>query len=388
MGGGRAPDPGSPTPRQEAPPPPPRAPSSRPHSAQAQQARARAVGLVTGPHAHIRHTHSQWALGSGRPPQRTGAGGWGSARPTTPHSQARGAPPPPGALDPPPQRAKPARKSARCGVGDGSPRPHPPHPQEVGSGPWPHAPVDRRSGMGERPTPDAPHTGKRHPPPGALVPPPQHVRARAVGLVTGPHVCTPHIHSQWVVGPGPRPNGRAVGDGRALSPGRPTHGQEASPPLGALLPPPQHARARAVGLVTGPHAHTPRTHSQWVVGPGRPPERTGGQGGEKARPRTPHTQTRGAPPRAPLCRPHSAQSQLARARAVRLVTCPHAHSPPPTVSGYWAPAARPKGRALGGRKAPDPGRPTHRPEAPPPRRPRAAPTVRKASSQEHRLWGW
>ena len=80
----------------------------------------------------------------------------------------------------------------------------------------------------------------------------------------------------------------------------------------------QLSRARAVGLVTGPHARTPRTHSQWVLGPGRLPHRTGGQGWESARPRTLHTQARGAFP--------------------------------------W--------------------------------HPRAAPTARKASSQERALWGW
>ena len=56
----------------------------------------------------------------------------------TPRQEA----PPPGTLVPPPQRAKPARKSARCGVGDGSPRPYSPHPQPVGSGPRPHARKD------------------------------------------------------------------------------------------------------------------------------------------------------------------------------------------------------------------------------------------------------
>ena len=60
--------------------------------------------------------------------------------------------------------AKPARKSARCGVGDGSPRPHLPHPQQVGSGPRPQALKDGQSGVEERPTPDAPHPGKRRPP--------------------------------------------------------------------------------------------------------------------------------------------------------------------------------------------------------------------------------
>ena len=149
---------------------------------------------------------------------------------TTPRQEAS----PPGTLMPPPQRAKPARRSARCGVGDGSPRPHPPHPQRVGIGPRPRAQKDEWSGVGGRPTPDAPHPGKRRPP-----------RAPS---------CRPHSAQS------------------------------------------QLARARAVGLVTGPHARTPRTHSQWVVGPGRTPERTSGRGWESARPRTPHTQARGAPP--------------------------------------------------------------------------------------------
>ena len=137
----------------------------------------------------------------------------------------------------PPQRARPARKSARRGVGDGSPCPHPPHPQPVGSGPRPHARNDERSGVGEPPSPDAQHPGKKRPP-----------RAPS---------CRPHSAQS------------------------------------------QLARARAVRLVTGPHAGTPRTHSQWVVGPGRTPERTSGWGWESARPRTPHTQAGGAPPRHP-----------------------------------------------------------------------------------------
>ena len=149
--------------------------------------------------------------------------------------------PPLSALVPPPQRTKPARKSARCRVGDGSPRPHPPHPQPVGSGPRPHARRDEWSGVGERPTPDAPHPVKRRPP-----------RAPS---------CRPHNTQS------------------------------------------QLARARAVGLVTGPHARSPRTHSQWVVGPGRTPERTSGRGWESARPRGPHTQARGAHPGHPHAAP-------------------------------------------------------------------------------------
>ena len=159
--------------------------------------------------------------------------------------------PPPGTLIQPPQRAKAARKSARCGIGDGSPHPHPPHPQPVGSGPRPHARKDEWSGVGERPTQDAPHPGKGRPP-------------RAPSY-------------------------------------RPHSAQR------------QLARAGAVGLVTGPHARTPRTHSQWVVGPGRTPERTSGRGWGSARPKTPHTQARCAPPghphTAPTARKGSSQER-------------------------------------------------------------------------------
>ena len=52
-----------------------------------------------------------------------------------------------------------------------------------------------------------------------------------------------------------------------------------------------------MGSGTGPRARTSRDRSQWVVGPGRTPERTSGRGWESARPRSPHAQARGAPPR-------------------------------------------------------------------------------------------
>ena len=127
VGGGRAPDPGRHTPRQEAPP---RAPSCGPHSAQSQLAKARAVGFVTGPHAPTPPLPQPVGSGPRQPAQRAGSREWESARPRTPHTQARGAPP--GTLMRPPQSRKPARKSARCGVGDGSPRPHPPAPTASG----------------------------------------------------------------------------------------------------------------------------------------------------------------------------------------------------------------------------------------------------------------
>ena len=160
--------------------------------------------------------------------------------------------PPPGTLMALPQRAKPGRKSAHCGGVDGSPRLHHPHPHPQGSGPRPHAQKDEWSGVEERPTPDAPHPGKRRP-------------------LQAPS-CRPHsVQSQL-------------------------------------------ARARAVGLVTDPRARTPRTYSQWVVGPGRTPERRRGRGWKSARPRAPRTQASSAPPGRPRAAPTARQASARPAR--------------------------------------------------------------------------
>ena len=209
----------------------------------------------------------------------------------------------------------------------GSPRPHPPQPQPVGSGPRPHAP--RTGGRAwSSAQPRTPHTQARGAaPPGTLVPPhsaqSQLTRACPVELMTGLHAHTPRTHSQWVVGPGRTPQGPAVRRGRAPNRGPPTPRQETPPSPRAPSCRPhsaqsQLARARAVGLVTGSHAHTPRTHSQWIAGPGR------------------------------------------------------------TFQG----------RAVGCGRAPNPGRPTPRGEAPAPGRPRAAPTARRASSQKQACPQW
>ena len=148
--------------------------------------------------------------------------------------------------------------------------------------------------MGERPTWDAPHPGKDRPPREPTCRPhsaqSQLARARVVGLVLRPNARTPRT--------------------------------------------PQRAKpGRAVGLVTGPHARNPRTHSQWVVGPGRTPQKMGGRGWESARPWTPHTQARGAPPG----HPHAAPTVLkasSQERALWGWCCvPTPALPAPTASG-------------------------------------------------------
>ena len=87
--------------------------------------------------------------------------------PRTPHAQARGVPPW-SALVPPPQRAQPARKSARCRASDGSPNPLPPCPRKTGSGPRLPAAWTESSWEGQRQTPDAPEPGKMQPLSGRL----------------------------------------------------------------------------------------------------------------------------------------------------------------------------------------------------------------------------
>ena len=141
-------------------------------------------------------------------------------------------------------------------------------------------------------------------------------------------------------------------------------------------------------MVTGPQARTPRTHSQWVVGPGRRPERTSGWGWESARPWTLHTQATGAPPGHPNAAPHSAQSQLARARAVGLVTGPHARTPRTHSPWVLGPGRTPERTSGRGWESARPRTPNTQARGAPPRRAPAAPTARKASSQERALWGW
>ena len=171
----------------------------------------------------------------------------GCPTPDTPRGGTRLSPK--GAFVPPPERATPIRTSLRYGFGDGSPRQHPPaRPRKTGNGPRPLAP---RTGGRRRDCaqPRAPVMEARAPPP-----PP------------GAPSC--HLHIAQC----------------------------------------QLARARAVKLVTGPHARTPRAHGKTGSWSRLHAPRTGGRGRASAQPRTPHTEARGAPLRAPLGRPHSAPS--------------------------------------------------------------------------------
>ena len=79
-----------------------------------------------------------------------------------------------------------------------------------------------------------------------------------------------------------------------------------------------------MSLVTGPHARTPSTHSQWPPSPGSPPRgQAAGEGGAPD-PRRPSQRQTAPPPGTPFRHPHGAQRRPARARAVGPVLGPHA----------------------------------------------------------------
>ena len=218
----------------------------------------------------------------------------------TPDARHPGKRRPPRAPSCRPHSAQSQHARARCGFGDGSPRPHPPAP--TASGKWAPAarPRGGQSGVGERPTPDAPHLG---------------------------------------------------GERAALAPSCRPHSAQS-----------QLAKARAVGLVTGPHARTPPRPQPVGSGPRQPAQRMGSRGWESARPRTPHTQARGDPPG----HQHAAPTARKSARSGVGDGSPHPH--PPRTHSQWVlgPSSPPRVRAVGAGRALDPGHPTPRQEPPPP----------------------
>ena len=129
-GGGTAPDTRRPSQRWQATPP-----GTAPHHPRGTQPPQgmQARGKVFGRHTH---TPAPTARAWRTPTARAIGGQSGEGQRLTsdaPHTMVEGAPPG-DALPPPPQRAKPARRGARCGAGAGSPRPRRLHPGHTGRG--------------------------------------------------------------------------------------------------------------------------------------------------------------------------------------------------------------------------------------------------------------
>ena len=158
--GGTAPDTRRPLQRWQAPPP-----GTVPHHPRGTQPPQgmQARGTVLCPHTH---TPAPTARGWRTPTARPIGGQSGEGQRLTsdaPHTLVEGAPPG-DTLPPPPQRATPARKGARCGAGEG------PHARadrtrdtQVAEPRLP-APEDGRPGEGQRLTPDAPRNDGKQPP--------------------------------------------------------------------------------------------------------------------------------------------------------------------------------------------------------------------------------
>ena len=173
--------------------------------------------------------------------------------------------PPGDALPPPPKRATPARKGARCGDGAGSPRLHRPHPGHRVPEPWLAAPEDGRPGEGQRLTPGAPQKGGRHPPRGCPSATPTRATPARGGARCGTVAGSPHPHRPHPGHTGrgtlaARSRGRAAWGETAPDTRRTTQRWQAPPPRDALPPPPQRATAARKGARCGTGARSPGPH--------------------------------------------------------------------------------------------------------------------------------
>ena len=236
--------------------------------------------------------------------------------------------PPGDALPPPSQRATPARKGARCGAGDGSPRLHQPHPGQTGRGT-----LAARS------------------------------RGRAAGGGTAPDTRRPS--QRWKAPP-------------QGTPFRHTHSEQRRP-----------ARAHAVGPVLSPQARTDRTRDTRDAEPWPPAPEDGRPGeGQHLTPCASHNGGKHPPPEdAPPPPPQRATPAHKGARCGAGAGSPHQHRPHPGHAGRGTLAARSRGQAAGGGTAPDTGRPSQLWKAPPPGTPFRHPHgEQRRPARAHALW--
>ena len=200
--------------------------------------------------------------------------------------------PPGDALPPPPQRATPARKGARCGAGAGSPRPHQPRPGHAGRGTLAARSRGPAAGGGTAPDTRRPSQRWKAPPPGdALPPPPQRATPARKGARWGAGAGStrPHRPHPGHTGCGTlaaRSRGRAAGRGTAPDTRRPSQRWKA-PPRGRPSATPTASNAGPQGRTLWGRCwvHTPASTAPGTHGsrnPGCPLQRTGGRGRDSA----------------------------------------------------------------------------------------------------------
>ena len=198
--------------------------------------------------------------------------------------------PPGDALPPPPQRATPARKGARCGAGAGSPRPHRPHPGHTGRGTLAARSRGRAAGGGTAPDTRRPSQRWQAIPPGTAphhprgTQPPQGMQAK--GTVLGSHTHTPAPTARGWRTPTARPVGGQSWEGQHLASHAPQNGRR-HPPRGRPSVTPTTSNAGPQGRtlwgrcwVPTPAPTAPGTHGS--RNPRCPLQRTGGRGRDSA----------------------------------------------------------------------------------------------------------
>ena len=305
--------------------------------------------------------------------------------------------PPGDALPPPPQRATPARKGARCEAGAGSTRPHRPHPGHAGHGTLAARSGGRAAGGGTAPDTRRPSQRWKAPPPGTPLRHPhseQHrpARAHAVGPVLGPHACIDRTRDTRVAEPWLHaPEDEWPGEGQRLTPGAPHDGGR-HPPRG-------RPSATPTASSVGPQGRTLWGRC-WVHCPHRPRPGHAGRGtwlhapederpreGQCLTPGAPHNGGRQPPPGTPFRHPHSEQRRPARAHAVGPVLGPHAHidrTRDTRVAEPWLRAPEDERPGKGQRLTP--GAPHNGGKHPPRGRHSASPTASSVGPQGPSLW--
>ena len=303
--------------------------------------------------------------------------------------------PPGDALPPPPQRATPARKGARCGAGAGSPRPHGPHLGHTGRGTPAARSRGRAAGGGTAPDTRRPTQRWQATPPGnSPRPPPRH--AAPTGHAGqrekfGPPDPHTRAHSTWVVDPNSPPSGQAVWGGTLPDLRRPSQWWKAPPPGKPFRNPHSEqrrpARAHAVGPVLGPHARTDRTRDTRVAEPWLPAPEDGRPGeGQRLTPVAPHNGGRPPPPETAPDQPRGTQPpQGMQAKGKNLG--PQTRTTAPTARGWWTSTARPVGRQSGEGQRLTSDAPHNGGRHPPRGSPSATSTASNGGPQERTLWG-
>ena len=200
--------------------------------------------------------------------------------------------PPGDTLPPPPQRATPAHKGARCGAGAGSPRPHRPHPGHTGRGTLAARSRGRAARGGTAPDTGRPSQRWKAPPPGdAIPPPPQRATPARKGARCGAGAGSPRPHRPHPGHTGrgtlaARSRGQAASGGTAPDTRRPSQRWKA-PPRGHPSASPTAGNASLQGRTLWGRRWVP-TRAPTAAGthgtrnPGCPLQRTGGRGRDSA----------------------------------------------------------------------------------------------------------